>query len=62
MFTLGDSGANKSEAWKTLARAWTKGGVRGKTITRDLNPKALSKDLQLALPLPLPLPFPHPYP
>ena len=40
VFTLGDSGANKSEAWKTLARAWSKGGVRGKTSTRDLNPKA----------------------
>jgi dynein heavy chain len=44
VFTLGSSGANKSESWKTLARAWTKGGVRGKTIYRDINPKALTSN------------------
>jgi len=44
VFVMGASGNNKSESWKTLARAWTKGGVRGKTIYRDINPKSLTSN------------------
>ena len=44
VFTIGDSGNNKSESWKTLSKVWTKGGVRGKTTYRDINPKALTSN------------------
>jgi len=42
IFVIGSSGNNKSETWKTLCKVWTKGGVRGKTIFRDINPKAIT--------------------
>jgi len=42
VFCLGSSGCNKTEAWRTLARAWTQGGVRGTTTLRDINPKAVT--------------------
>merc|ERR1740117_2551913 len=42
IFVIGSSGNNKSETWKTLAKVWTKGGVRGKTLFRDINPKAIT--------------------
>ena len=42
IFIIGSSGNNKSESWKTLAKVWTKGGVRGKTLFRDINPKAIT--------------------
>jgi len=42
VFVIGFSGNNKSETWKTLAKAWTKGGVMGKTIYKDINPKSIT--------------------
>ena len=42
VFVIGISGSNKSETWKTLAKVWTKGGVMGKTIWRDINPKSIT--------------------
>ena len=44
VFVMGSSGAGKSAAWQQLARAWTKGGVRGKTTYRDINPKSLTSN------------------
>ena len=42
VFELGSSGNNKSKCWQTLAKVWTKGGVRGKTTFRDIDPKAIT--------------------
>eukprot|EP00163_Fabomonas_tropica_P031151 TRINITY_DN730_c1_g2_i2.p1 TRINITY_DN730_c1_g2~~TRINITY_DN730_c1_g2_i2.p1 ORF type:complete len:4514 (+),score=1634.66 TRINITY_DN730_c1_g2_i2:234-13775(+) len=42
VFIIGPSGAGKSECWKTLAAAHTRMG--SKTITQDLNPKAVSSN------------------
>jgi dynein heavy chain len=42
VFVIGLSGSNKSETWKTLAKCWTKGGVMGKTIWKDINPKSIT--------------------
>jgi len=42
VFELGSSGNNKTKTWQTLAKVWTKGGVRGKTTFRDINPKAIT--------------------
>lgn len=50
VFTIGDSGNNKSEAWKTLAKVWTKGGVRGKTICKPPRPPLLLLPLHSHLP------------
>jgi dynein heavy chain len=42
VFVIGLSGNNKSETWKTLSKAWTKGGVMGKTVYKDINPKSIT--------------------
>jgi dynein heavy chain len=42
VFELGSSGNNKTKCWQTLAKVWTKGGVRGKTTFRDIDPKAIT--------------------
>ena len=42
VFCIGLSGSNKSMSWQTLARVWTKGGKMGKTVWKDLNPKAIT--------------------
>ena len=44
VFVMGASGNNKSESWKTLSKVWTKGGSRGKTTYRDINPKSLTSN------------------
>ena len=33
---------SKSSTWSTLAKVWTRGGERGKTIYRDINPKSIT--------------------
>jgi len=42
VFCIGLSGSNKSMSWQTLSRVWTKGGVMGKTVWKDLNPKSIT--------------------
>ena len=42
IFIIGTSGNNKSSTWTTLCKVWTRGGERGKTIYRDINPKAIT--------------------
>mmetsp|Transcript_22861 Transcript_22861/g.57008 ORF Transcript_22861/g.57008 Transcript_22861/m.57008 type:complete len:4427 (+) Transcript_22861:2-13282(+) len=42
VFEIGSSGNNKSKCWQTLSKVWTKGGVRGKTTFRDINPKSIT--------------------
>eukprot|EP00306_Pavlova_sp_CCMP459_P002806 CAMPEP_0185179034 /NCGR_PEP_ID=MMETSP1139-20130426/31803_1 /TAXON_ID=298111 /ORGANISM="Pavlova sp., Strain CCMP459" /LENGTH=3023 /DNA_ID=CAMNT_0027744869 /DNA_START=1 /DNA_END=9072 /DNA_ORIENTATION=+ len=42
VFEIGSSGNNKTKTWQTLAKVWTKGGVRGKTTFRDINPKSIT--------------------
>ena len=42
VFLIGTSGNNKSQAWKTLANAWTKGGVHGQDQLPDINPKSIT--------------------
>jgi dynein heavy chain len=42
IFIIGTSGNNKSTTWTTLCKVWTRGNERGKTIYRDINPKAIT--------------------
>ena len=42
VFEIGFSGNNKTKCWQTLSKVWTKGGVRGKTTFRDINPKSIT--------------------
>ena len=42
VFCLASSGCNKTAAWETLAKAWTRGGKRGETTYTDINPKAVT--------------------
>jgi dynein heavy chain len=42
VFAIGLSGSNKSQAWQTLAKVWTRGGVMGKTTWKDINPKSIT--------------------
>ena len=42
VFVIGTSGNNKSTTWQILSKVWTKGGVMGKTIWKDINPKSIT--------------------
>ncbi|KAJ1633364.1 dynein heavy chain [Pavlovales sp. CCMP2436] len=42
VFCLATSGCNKTAAWQTLAKVWSRDGGRGATSWQDINPKAVT--------------------